>query len=114
VATGNATLAIVYHMQSDPVRCRDVGVDYFDTRINKERKARYLAYQLQAVTGQKITVRDRKARHHRTRRHGSRFGHSPAGVNAYGRAGCAAPKFAVSAWPRNARRAWGWAGMSVT
>jgi hypothetical protein len=62
VATGNATLVIVYHLLSDPaVRFRDLGADYFDTRIDKQRKARNLASQLQAVTGQTITIRDGKA-----------------------------------------------------
>lgn len=62
VATGNAVLVIVYHLLSDPaVRFRDLGADYFDTRIDKQRRARNLATQLQAVTGQKITIRDGKA-----------------------------------------------------
>jgi len=54
-ATGNAVLVIVYHLLSDPT------ADYFDTRIDKQRRARNLAAQLQAVTGQKIAIRDGKA-----------------------------------------------------
>ncbi|MEH1057237.1 transposase [Micromonospora sp. CPCC 206171] len=62
VATGNAVLVIVYHLLSDPaVRFRDLGADHFDTRIDKQRRARNPATQLQAVTGQKITIRDGKA-----------------------------------------------------
>ncbi|MFE9655509.1 transposase [Micromonospora sp. NPDC006431] len=62
VATGNAVLVIVYHLLSDPaVRFRDLGADHFATRIDKQRRARNLAAQLQAITGQQITIRDGKA-----------------------------------------------------
>ena len=62
VATGNAVLVIVYHLLSDPTaRFRDLGADYFTTRIDKNRRARNLAAALQAVTGQKITIRDGQA-----------------------------------------------------
>ncbi|MCW3817713.1 hypothetical protein ONA91_24985 [Micromonospora sp. DR5-3] len=62
MATGNAVLVVVYHLLSDPaVRFRDLGADYLDTRIDKQRRARNLAAQLQALTGQKITIRDGKA-----------------------------------------------------
>jgi transposase len=62
VATGNTTLIIVYHLLSDPdVRFRDLGADHFESRINKHRRARNLATALQAVTGQKIVIRDGKA-----------------------------------------------------
>jgi transposase len=62
VATGNAVLVIVFHLLSDPaVRFRDLGADHFDTRIDKHRRARNLATQLQALTGQKITIRGGKA-----------------------------------------------------
>jgi transposase len=62
VATGNAILVIVYHLLSDPTaQFRDLGADYFTTRIDKNRRARNLAAALQAVTGQKITIRDGQA-----------------------------------------------------
>jgi transposase len=62
VATGNAILGIVYHLLSDPAaRFQDLGGDYFTTRIDKHRRARNLAAALQAVTGQKIVIRDGKA-----------------------------------------------------
>ncbi len=62
VATGNAVLVIAYHLLADPaVRYHDLGADHYDTRINKHRRARNLATQLQALTGQKITIRDGKA-----------------------------------------------------
>jgi transposase len=62
VATGNSVLVIVYHLLSNPaVRFRDLGADHYESRINKERRARNLAAQLQAVTGQKIVIRHGKA-----------------------------------------------------
>lgn len=62
VATGNALLVIVYHLLSDPTaRFCDLGADHFQTRIDSHRRARNLASQLQALTGQTITIRDGKA-----------------------------------------------------
>jgi len=62
VATGNAILVIVYHLLSDPAaQFHDLGGDYFTTRIDTNRRARSLAAALQAVTGQKITIRDGQA-----------------------------------------------------
>jgi transposase len=62
VALGNSVLVIAYHLLSNPTaRFRDLGADYFESRINKERRARSLANALQAVTGQRITIRDGKA-----------------------------------------------------
>jgi transposase len=62
IAVGNSALVIAYHLLSDPdVRFRDLGADHFDTRINQHRRARNLATALQAVTGQKIIIRDGKA-----------------------------------------------------
>jgi transposase len=62
VATGNALLVVVYHLLSDPTaRFRDLGADHFDTRIDNHRRARNLASQLQALTGQTITIRNGKA-----------------------------------------------------
>jgi transposase len=62
VATGNTILVIVYHLLSDPTaRFRDLGADHFATRIDHQRRARNLATQLQAITGQKIEIRDGKA-----------------------------------------------------
>ena len=62
VATGNSVLVIVYHLLSDPeARFRDLGAEHYDARIDKQRRARNLAAQLQAVTGQRIVIRDGKA-----------------------------------------------------
>ncbi|MEO3795591.1 hypothetical protein ABGB14_35745 [Nonomuraea sp. B10E15] len=49
VAAGNSLLTIIYHLLSGPqARFHDVGADYHDSRINKDRRARSLASQLQA------------------------------------------------------------------
>jgi len=62
VATGNSVLVIVYHLLGDPeARFSDLGADHYTTRIDKQRRARNLAAQLQAVTGQQIVIRDGKA-----------------------------------------------------
>jgi transposase len=62
VATGNSVLIAVWHLLVDPdaVFC-DLGPCHYESRINKERRARNLATQLQALTGQKIIIRDGKA-----------------------------------------------------
>jgi transposase len=62
VAVGNSILTIVWHLLSDPdARFHDLGADYYETRINTERRARNLAAALEAVTGQKIIIRGGKA-----------------------------------------------------
>jgi transposase len=62
VAAGNSVLVIVYHLLSDPeARFTDLGAEHYDARIDKQRRARNLAAQLQAVTGQRIVIRDGKA-----------------------------------------------------
>ena len=59
VATGNSVLHIVYHLLSDPdARFCDLGADHYESRIDKHRRARNLAWQLQALTGQRIVIRD--------------------------------------------------------
>jgi transposase len=62
VAVGNSVLIAVWHLLADPeaVFC-DLGPTHFDSRINKDRRARNLATQLQALTGQHIIIRDGKA-----------------------------------------------------
>jgi transposase len=62
VATGNSVLTIAYHLLSDPeAQFCDLGAEHYESRINKQRRAHNLAAQLQAVTGQKILIRDGKA-----------------------------------------------------
>jgi transposase len=62
VATGNSLLTVIYHLLCDPdTTFIDPGPDYYQSRINKHRRARDLAIQLQALTGQHIAIRDGKA-----------------------------------------------------
>jgi transposase len=62
VATGNSILTVVYHLLSDPdARFCDLGPGYYESRISKHRRARDLATQLQALTGQHIVIHDGKA-----------------------------------------------------
>jgi transposase len=62
VATGNSVLTVVYHLLADPdATFCDLGPGYHESRINKHRRARDLAAQLQALTGQHISIRDGKA-----------------------------------------------------
>ena len=62
VALGNSVLTVVYHLLADPeARFYDLGPGFYESRINTNRRARNLATQLQAITGQKIVIRDGKA-----------------------------------------------------
>jgi transposase len=62
VATGNSVLVIVYHLLCDPeAQFHDLGAEHYEVRIDKQRRARSLAAQLQAVTGQRIVIREGKA-----------------------------------------------------
>lgn len=55
VATGHAVLTIAYHLLADPqARYHDLGAHHYESRINKDRRARSLAAQLESLTGQKI------------------------------------------------------------
>lgn len=61
VAIGNSLLTHIWWLLSDPAaHYHDLGADHYQTKINKERRARDLARALQAVTGQTILVRDGK------------------------------------------------------
>jgi transposase len=57
-----SVLTVVYHLLSDtdPSFC-ELGPAHYESRINKHRRARDLATQLQALTGQHIVIRDGKA-----------------------------------------------------
>ena len=62
VAVGNSVLTIVYHLLSDAdLDFCELGPAHYESRINKNRRARDLATQLQALTGQRIVIRDGKA-----------------------------------------------------
>ena len=57
-----SVLTVIYHLLSDPdARFCDLGPGYYESRINKHRRARDLATQLQALTGQHIAIHDGKA-----------------------------------------------------
>ncbi|MFE3453272.1 hypothetical protein ACFXJ8_30540, partial [Nonomuraea sp. NPDC059194] len=61
VAGGNSVLTVIWHLLADPAEhFIDLGPDFYDSRINKDRKARNLARHLEAITGQKIEIRDGK------------------------------------------------------
>jgi hypothetical protein len=62
LATGNSVLTVVHHLLSDPdARFCELGPGYYESRINKHPRARDVATQLQALTGQHIAIRDGKA-----------------------------------------------------
>ncbi|MEO3875926.1 transposase [Nonomuraea sp. B12E4] len=103
VAAGNSVLTVVYQLLSDPeVHFCDLGADYYDTRINKDRRARSLAGQLQALTGQKIVIRNGKAASSNPRQPDH---NPPPAALAYHRSGFAA---ACPRECRNFRVSHGW------
>jgi transposase len=56
VAVGRSILVIVWHLLSDPqARYSDLGSDFFDQRINPERRKRAHIHQLEAL-GYKVTL----------------------------------------------------------
>lgn len=57
VATGNSVLTIAWHLLSDPESSYiDLGPDYYQSRINRDRQARNLMRQLERLTGQKVAL----------------------------------------------------------
>ena len=56
VAVGRSLLVIIWHLLADPTaRFTDLGSDFFDTRIDPERRKRNHIRQLQAL-GYKVTL----------------------------------------------------------
>jgi transposase len=56
VATGRSMLTIIWHLLSDPeARYTDLGADFFDKRINPERRKQAHIHQLEAL-GYKVTI----------------------------------------------------------
>ncbi|HUA30921.1 MAG TPA: IS110 family transposase [Streptosporangiaceae bacterium] len=56
VAVGRSILVIVWHLLSDPsARYNDLGSDFFDRRLNPERRKRAHIHQLEAL-GYKVTL----------------------------------------------------------
>jgi hypothetical protein len=55
-------LTVVHHLLSNPeATFCDLGPANYESRINKHRRSRDLATQLQALTGQHIMIGDGKA-----------------------------------------------------
>jgi len=55
-AISRSILVIAWHLLNDPnTRFHDLGSDYYDTRLNKDRKTRNLVHQLQAL-GHHVTL----------------------------------------------------------
>jgi transposase len=55
-------LTVVHHLLSDPdARFCELGSGYYESGINKHRRARDVATQLQVLTGQHIAIRDGEA-----------------------------------------------------
>ena len=60
VALGNSMLTIIWHLLSDPdAHYRDLGSDYFESRLNRQRRQRDLVRQLEHLTGNKVTLTPR-------------------------------------------------------
>jgi transposase len=57
VAVGNSILTIAWHLLSDPqTHYLDLGADFYDSKINKQRRQRDLVRQLEHLTGQKVAL----------------------------------------------------------
>jgi transposase len=55
VAVGRSTLVIAWHLLSDDAQFRDLGHDYYDSRVNLNRKMRNHVRELQAL-GYMVTL----------------------------------------------------------
>lgn len=57
VAVGNSILKIIWNLLNDPqARYHDLGVDYYQTKVNTRRRERDLIRQLEHLTGKKVTL----------------------------------------------------------
>lgn len=57
VAVSNSLLVIIWHLLSDPdAHYTDLGPDFYESKINKDRRQRTLTRQLEQLTGQKVTL----------------------------------------------------------
>ncbi len=57
VAVGNSMLTIIWHLLSNPdARYQDLGADFYESRVNKQRRQRDLIRQLEHLTGHKVTL----------------------------------------------------------
>jgi transposase len=56
VAIARSILVVVWHLLADPnARFVDLGLDFYERRVNKDRKTRDLVRQLQAL-GHQVTL----------------------------------------------------------
>ena len=57
VPIARSILVIVWHLLANPnARFRDLGVDFYTTRTNSDRKVRHLVLQLEGLLGHKVTL----------------------------------------------------------
>jgi transposase len=57
VAVGNSVLTIVWHLLADPhAHYQDLGSDFYQSKINTQRRQRDLVRQLEHLTGKKVTL----------------------------------------------------------
>jgi transposase len=57
VAVGNSVLTIIWHLLSDPdAHYQDLGVDYYQRKINTRRRERDLIRQLEHLSGKRVTL----------------------------------------------------------
>ncbi len=57
VAGGNSVLEIYWHLMSDtPSRFKELGVDYYQSRIDPRRRQQALIRELEHLTGQQVTL----------------------------------------------------------
>ena len=57
VAVGNSVLTIIWHLLDDPdARYQDLGADFYQTKLNTQRRERDLIRQLEHLTGKKVTL----------------------------------------------------------
>jgi transposase len=57
VAVGNSLLTIIWHLLSDPdARYHDLGSDWHQSKINRQRRQRELVRQLEHLTGRKVIL----------------------------------------------------------
>jgi transposase len=60
VALGNSILTIIWHLLADPeAHYHDLGSDFYQSRINTQRRQRDLTRQLEQLTGHKVTLTPR-------------------------------------------------------
>ena len=56
VAVGNSVLTIIWHLLADPAATyHDLGLGYYESRLNSQRRQRALIRQLEQLPGQKVT-----------------------------------------------------------